>query len=304
MPATWPNFFLAGAPKAGTTSLYHYLSQHPDIFMSSIKEPHYFADEIRPRYFGEELRRFAVNGHFPNLVQTESQYLSLFTGASGHTAVGEASVSYLWSTSAPRNIANAAPSARIILVLRNPIERAFAQHRKLMHIRPVPLSFAEHIAAGLRAAGPELGPAHPFLELGNYHRQILQYLDYFPREQIDVHLYDDYRDDPAAMLRRIFSFLGVDPSFKPDHSQRHMTGDVPRSLKLHDIAVRRLRLGYRLKKILPASAHGALKNLLYRNGSSTLIAPEDRARLIDYYRDDVMSLSRWLNRDLRHWLQP
>ena len=303
MPENWPNFFVAGAPKSGTTSLYHYLNQHPEIFMSSVKEPHYFADEVRPCYFGEELRRFSVRGEFPRLVQTESQYLNLFADAGGSAAVGEASVCYLWSASAPRNIANVVPAARIILVLRNPVERAFAQHRKLMHIHPVPLSFAAHIELGLSAHGPELNPAHPFLELGNYHRQMLRYLEYFPSEQIQVHLYDDYRADPAGMLRRIFAFLRVDPDYQPDLSTRHMTGGVPRSLKLHDIAVRKLRLGYRLKKILPDSAHSTLKKLIYRPGKSALIDPRDRARLVDYYRNDVLALSDLLKRDLSHWLQ-
>jgi hypothetical protein len=164
------------------------------------------------------------------------------------------------------------------------------------------MSFAAHIDAGFEASGTELGPAHPFLELGNYSRQIRRYLEFFPPEQIQVNLYDDYCADRAAMLHRIFVFLGVDPSFEPDCSKRYLKAGVPRSATLHNIAVRRLRLGERLKRVLSGRIHRSLKALIYRPERSVSIEAQDRDRLIDYYRDEVLALSDFLERDLSHWL--
>src|SRR5579864_1438595 len=114
-----PNFFIVGAPKAGTTSLYHYLDQHPQIYMSPVKEPNYFASEVRLEGFSEEFREQAVTDiaqlrkyldgpisekRFGGLVAAWPDYLKLFKNVQGEQAIGEASVCYLWSESASRNI--------------------------------------------------------------------------------------------------------------------------------------------------------------------------------------------------------
>lgn len=138
-PTPEPNFFLVGAAKAGATSLYAYLRQHPQIYMSPIQEPNFLADEIHPENFSPEFRmriarwqvdfRSYLDGpmteRFPSgPVSDNGDYLRLFRRAGGHMAIGEASPSYLWSKTAPSNIAERCPQARILMVLRNPIERA------------------------------------------------------------------------------------------------------------------------------------------------------------------------------------
>src|SRR5262245_1508584 len=127
-----PNFFVVGTGKAGTTSLYHYLRQHPQIYMSPVKEPCYFASEIRPENMASayvsHIRRLSRN--LPRLlddgrpvsplgwvVSEWDDYLRLFRQVAGETAIGEASAAYLWSATAARNIAAAAPDARIIMIL-------------------------------------------------------------------------------------------------------------------------------------------------------------------------------------------
>ena len=132
-----PNFFLVGAPKAGTTSLYSYLDQHPEIFMSAIKEPHFFADEIRKEHCDPELRRRMAtdNGslrdflsgpmrekRFGGIVSDWEDYLRLFANATDESALGEASVCYLWSRTAPGRIAEKIPNAKILVMLRDPAE--------------------------------------------------------------------------------------------------------------------------------------------------------------------------------------
>ena len=139
-----PNFFLVGAPKAGTTSLYHYLDQHPQIYMSPIKEPHYFSTEIREKNCEPELRRMMARDkaalreylagpmrqkRFGGIVERWEDYLGLFDDAEDQPALGEASVCYLWSRTAPQEIAGRIPRARILVMLRDPADRAFSQYR-------------------------------------------------------------------------------------------------------------------------------------------------------------------------------
>ncbi len=194
MPATvLPNFFIAGAPKSGTTSLYHYLGQHPEIYMSPIKEPNYFASEIRLERFSERLRseaeqdvralRAYLDGpmrekRFGGLVTEWRDYLKLFQQAEGRSAIGEASVCYLWSESAA-------------------------------------------------ASGGRIDVMHPFLDLGLYYEQVKRFLATFPEKQVRVYWYEEYKAEPARMLADIFRFLKVDANFSPDMSKRYLEAGMP-----------------------------------------------------------------------------
>src|SRR5918992_1601997 len=111
----WPNFFIVGAQKAATTSLYHYLKNIPGVYMSKVKEPSYFA----PNYVRPDPGRF---------LRDKKEYLRLFKNARGYIAVGEASPSYLWDPDAPKLIHQTVPHARIIMILRDPIERAYSRY--------------------------------------------------------------------------------------------------------------------------------------------------------------------------------
>ena len=166
-----PNFFIVGAPKAGTTSLYHYLDQHPQIYMSPIKEPNYFASEIRPENFCEELQprvqrdqdelREYLRGptfqkRFGGIVAEWSDYLRLFQNAGAENAIGEASVCYLWSQTAARNISAKIPSARIVMILRDPVERAFSQYLQMSASGLAPAAFQHPIGDGRLAGDGQL----------------------------------------------------------------------------------------------------------------------------------------------------
>ncbi len=186
-----PNFFLVGAPKAGSTSLNHYLDQHPQIYMSPIKEPHYFADEIRLENFDDEMRRM-LREYLQGLASAKASagpisdwqdYLKLFQHVNGETAIGEASVCYLWSKSAPKNIAARFPEAKILMVLRDPVERAFSQYLHMLTFAKSYVSFREEVDASLRSTSTRIGRLYPFLEFGLYYEQVKRYLALFPRER-------------------------------------------------------------------------------------------------------------------------
>src|SRR5438105_3219492 len=162
-----PNFFIVGAGKAGTTSLYRYLGQHPQIYMSRVKEPSYFASEIRPenlspvfaRHIERQSRRLRLREVLTDgkplrpsgwLISEWDDYLRLFQEVRDEKAIGEATVSYLWSRTAAGNIAACLPDAKIIMLLRDPAERAFSQYLHQMGTGLMRCTFREHIERALR----------------------------------------------------------------------------------------------------------------------------------------------------------
>ena len=301
-----PNFFLVGAPKAGTTALYRYLDQHPAIYMSPIKEPNFFADELRLDNFTPQFRKQAdsrlpaqqeylrgsVSGKLSGGPIPEwTDYLKLFQNVHREIAIGEASVCYLWSKSAPKNIASRFPDAKILMVLRNPIERAFTQYAHMLTFASARITFREYMGAATQSTSTLIGELYPFLNFGLYYEQVKRYQSIFDAAQIQIHFYEDFHQDPQTTLRAIFQFLSVDPDFKPDFATRHMEARVPVSFFMKNALK---RLGIRLPK--------SVRRQFYQPRSTLALTPADRARLIDYYRDDITNLSQLLHRDLTPWL--
>jgi hypothetical protein len=297
-----PNFFLVGAPKAGTTSLYHYLGQHPDVYISPKKEPNYFANEFRFENFTEDFQRMDLPNPGSGPVSEWPEYLTLFQGANGQAALGEASVCYLWSKTAPGNIAANVPDARIIIVLRDPVERAFSQYLHMLTYANSPTSFHEHVEAAIGSKSTRIGKLYPFLEFGLYYEQVKRYFARFPRERVGIYFYEDYVRSPMAMVQDIFRFLSVNPAFQPDLSLRHTVPLVPRSYPI----IRFLKqLGWweRAKSLSPPAVRRQLRRIAFRPRTALVVEPVDRARLLEYYRQDIRNLASLLNRDLSAWLR-
>jgi hypothetical protein len=311
-----PNLFLVGASKAGTTSLHHYLKQHPQIFMSPVKEPHFFADEVRPWNYVEELRLKSaeseaalrkylegpVSESFSGGPVTEwADYAKLFQCRRDEPVAGESSPCYLWSKTAPGNIAARLPGSKIVMILRNPVERAFAQHLHMLMFAKSVVSFREHLETAARSDDRRLGELYPFLEFGLYSEQVERFRAHFPAAQIRIALYEELTDDPVGFLRGLFGFLGVDQTFEVDRTERHMQATVPRSFGLRN-SLRGIGVWDVARRILPRSARGRIKKAVYRSRPSMKMSKDDRAWLIDYYRDDVGKLASLLDRDLSGWL--
>lgn len=280
-----PNFFIVGAQKAGTTSLYHYLAQHPQIYMSPVKEPSYFAPEQCPA----------------DCVPSWEAYLRHFAEVCDEPAVGEATATYLWSETAARNIAARVPDAKIIISLRNPIERAFSQYLHMLTQGATRNSFREQIQLGLSCRRGQFSLLWPFLELGNYYEQIVRYLDVFPRSQIHVLYYEQLERVPLQVVQSLYSFLGVDAGFVADVGYRHNQPRVHRFTKT-TFFLRRSGAWRHVRRLVPEPLLPHLRKVLFRPRESLQIAPEDRAFLAGYYREDVIKLSLLLDRDLTAWL--
>jgi hypothetical protein len=308
-----PNFFLVGAPKAGTTSLYHYLDQHPEIYMSAIKEPHFFAAEIRDEYCAPALRRRTAREsralreflsgpmrekRFGGIVPDWEDYLRLFANATNEAALGEASVCYLWSPTAPGRIAEKIPNAKILVMLRDPADRAFSQYLHGVGIGAIRWSFREHIRRNRAYCSGQFCVHYPFLEFGLYAEQLSRYLERFGRN-VWLGLYEDFKNNPFEVFQNICRFLGVAPEFSPDMTQKHLEGQVPRTAAIGWL--KRAGLWTAAAKVTPAALRPLISRRLFRKPGATRIDPADRRYLVDFYREDIRNLESLLGRDLDEW---
>jgi len=293
-----PNFFIVGAQKAGTTSLYHYLEQHPEVYMSSRKEPHFF-DGMQSRY------RWA-RGRMPPVTDPED-YRALFRGVNNEKAVGEASTSYIYSSLAPVQIEKSLPNARIIAILRNPADRAYSNFLHCVRSGREPLtSFAEALRAEEARKRDNWAPLWYYKEKGFYYPQVKRYLDVFDHDQVKIYLYDDLRAKPLDVLRDMFGFLGVDETFVPDLTVEHNTAGLPRNKRLY-VMVQRLGVWNpalkvdALERFLPAGSIRRIKSRFF--AAPPPFPAEVRQQLLDAYREDIQELEDLIQRDLSHWLE-
>jgi hypothetical protein len=295
-----PDFFVVGAFKSGTTALYEYLRQHPQVFMPEIKEPMYFGHDLTPRY-----RRMS-----------EAEYLALFAAARADQRAGEASPWYLYSTSAPTEIEEFQPASQIVIMLRNPVDVMHAQHSQLVFNRREELTdFAAALAAeDDRRAGRRI-PAGAIRPEALYYRhsvrfadQVRHWLAVFGRLRIHFIIFDDLVADPLSVYRETLQFLGVDASFVPDLSvynpnRRARSGRIqgalfnpPRPLRG---AVGRLRGS--------ATAHrlrDALVGLNSRRAERQPMDPALRRALTTELAPQVAELGELIGRDLSAWSRP
>ncbi|HVU16607.1 MAG TPA: sulfotransferase [Candidatus Didemnitutus sp.] len=311
--AKLPNFILAGAPKSGTTALYHYLRQHPQIYLSPIKEPTFFgADdfltdpEIRAQVSREQdrLRAYLAQPklHSTHFLITEwNDYVQLFREVLEEIAVGEASVSYLWLPGSAAALRARLPEARLIFILRDPTERLFSLYL-LDRRRAAGTTFRDWVLKAMQQAGDSPGVRrYPIpLDGGFYATQLGRFLEFFPRHQIKIHRYEEFRADPRRVLRDLFEFLGVNSGFPVDLSRRHNETLVPRFPAL--AAFRKKFFGQRrLLGWLPDKPAHFVRRLLYAGKSSFEVAPEDRKLVVDYYRDEIVRTEELIGMDLSRW---
>lgn len=293
-----PDFFIIGAAKSGTTSLYHYLDQHPDVYMPTNKEPHWFS---RVPY---------VPGRGAHPVASEEEYSKLFSGRRQEAAAGDASPSYLWDKGASYRIKEAVPQAKIVAILRNPVERAYSHYLMDVKAGKQDLPFLEALRRDLRTKRKAWGEAGLYVDLGFYVEQLRRYFAVFDQRQIKVFLYEDLTQDPVALLSSLCEFLGVCSnhvsSIRTD--LQHNTFSVPKNRVAQSIfrsQIFRSRWARALRaKMLPDNqTRDRLRQaMLFRNARKPPIDREALTFLKDLYREDIHQLQVLLDRDLGRWL--
>ena len=249
--ARFPNFFIVGAPRCASTFMYTYLREHPDVFMPEHKDPRFFCSDL-------DSGTDADAGIF---VRDEDEYLALFADTGGASRVGEACVFNLYSTVAAARIKAASPDARIIILLRDPVEQMVSFHAVRRRNATEDLDFEEALAAEAdRREGrclPRLArniKMYQYRAVASYTDQVARYFDAFGRDNVHVIIFEDFVRQPAASYRATLEFLGVDPDFQPDFDvvNANSANISPRlATLLRDPAVTR-----RLKRLLPAGLHG------------------------------------------------
>lgn len=293
---TLPNFLIIGAAKGGTTSLYYYLSQHPQIYMSPVKEPRFFALE------GEDLNFSSPDELFiENSVICFDDYQKLFDGVTDEIAIGEASPLYLYSKKAPSRIKHYVPEVKLIAILRDPVDRAYSSYMHYVREGYEKYSFSEALEAEEKRIQENWVYMWYYKRCGYYYEQIKRYLDIFDSSQIKVCLYDDLRNDTSLFLKDIFDFLGVDKSFTPDLSILNASG-VPKSRLLYNLLDRgnSIRSAF---KMLPQDLRRAVANPLRKwNLEKPSLSPDIASELRHIYRNDILSVQDLLGRDLSLWL--
>lgn len=295
-----PKLIVIGAARSGTTALYKHLSQHPQIFLSSAKEANYFAFEGEPRDYRGPGADFVNNS-----VPTWDAYLQLFADAPSDAVIGDISPLYLYAPRSAERIRVRLPDAKLVAILRNPIEQAFShyQYARARMIEPLD-SFDAALDAEPERLRDHWQPLFQYSDFPRYAEQIRRYLAHFPPEQLKIFLYEDYRSDPRQVLRQIFEFAGVDPSFVPMLHQEVNAGGDPRSPLLQAIIMRPNLLGSIAALFLPLPVRRRIRDRISRyNVARAEFSPTARARLSAKLRPEILELQEMLGRDLSDWLQ-
>lgn len=299
-----PNFLIIGAPKCGTTSLHQYLSQHPQLFMSQNKEPHFFAYAGKMPDFcgpGDDL----AGTNRTSVVQWED-YKALFEGAGDAIAIGEASTMYLYWPEAPERIHHYLPQTKLIAILRHPVERAFSHY---LHLRGDGREWLADLQAAIDQEDTRIAqhyaPAWHYRRVGLYGEQIRRYLDRFSRDQMRIYLYEDLKRDQMGVIQDIFEFLELDPRFQPDTSVRHnVYKEVRKSQWLHQFLTHENPVKTVLRPLIPKPIRQQAATKAYKQNyqPAPKFDPTLKPALIHLFKDDILQLQDLIQRDLSHWI--
>ena len=293
-----------GAAKAGTTAVHVYLYQHPEIYMSFLKEP---------KYLSLSANKFPHTGPGDKkvddgIIKSREDYLNLFKDAGDKKVIGESSADYLYfHNSVIPQIKMMSPHARVLIMLRNPADRAYSAYRHMMMDGRENLSFEN----ALRHEEERMKANYEFIwfykNVGFYYEQVRHYIDSFRRENVMICLYDDFVADSTAVMKDIYRFLDVDENFTPNTDKKYNVGPTVRSesfeifLTTREHPIKRVLRPVLLNTIGKRYTEAIVNYFINRN--TLKIKPKTRKSLIELYRDDILKLEGLIDRDLSGWLE-
>jgi len=272
----WPDFFIIGAPRSGTTSLHSYLRKHPDVFMPDRREPYFFSPVTKSPKFMQRVQP----------VHDREAYLALFLPARASQLTGEASTSYLWDPDAPRLIHEANPQAKVIAILRDPVERVFSHYLMYRQKHGESRTFEQFVNEGLREGADNHDRHH--IESGFYFRNLQRYVSLFGKENVHVIPHRELRNDPQGMYDRLCDFLGISRLKLPAFPANNPTYAVSDGWigKLQELRKRYLPFA------LPIP--GKLKARFRKRYLKPKPDPETEKKLKALYAEDAERMRQWL----------
>jgi hypothetical protein len=299
---TLPNFIILGAAKSGTSSLWNYLQQHPEIFMSRPKEPNFFVFEglKLPPDSGPAAPEILYQRLYKETITDFDRYQSLFDKVTDEKAIGEASVRYLYYPQAATQIKKYLPDVKTIALLRNPVDRLYSHY--VMNIRHLlePLPLLEALAKEEERIANNWGWDWHYVKVGLYYNQIQQYLDIFGKEKVKVVIYDDLRANTLGVVQDIYQYVGVDDTFTPKIDKKTREGYLPKSMTVHRLVETPNPIRTSLEKLLPPQTYRnfirSVKNL--NSGAIPPLSDRLREKLQLIFREDILKLQVLLDREL------
>ena len=282
----WPNLFIVGAPKAGTTSLHEYLKKIPGICMSNVKEPYYFCKTMIPE------------DHYIPPIRDKKKYLKLFDTANDEKIIGESSVWYLCDPDSATLIHQQVPNAKIIMILRDPVERAYSHYlmiegRKKFDTSSFHAQIQKEIKNGLNYKKPNVR-----LVAGLYYDDVKRFLKIFGREQVKIIIFEEFIAKTKNTLKDILEFLGIKYSLDEFKTEIYNPSMVPKYSIVNDV----LNISFVnmiKQKLIPEPTQLYLRKKLFKEfKNESKITPESRKLLKNYYQDDVKNLNEFFGRKL------
>jgi len=281
----WPNLFVVGASKAGTTSLYHYLNQVPEVYMSNIKEPNFFSAKT----VGDK--------HPTKPIRDKKKYLSLFDAGKNFRYRGEASPTYFSDPEAPKLIHNVSPNSHIIISLRDPVERAYSHYLMLEEQGLTNLTFIEQLKLEMKN-NLDINLPHLRLQVGFYSKWIKLYSEIFGPNQIKILIFEEFIQKPKQMMVEVLSFLDLNSAltdFSPEVHNPYGVIKGPLAQKIRESNI----VHSISNKIFSKSQKAFLKEkLIFSQKPKPIIDIESKYKLIKYYYEDVKILKTFLKKKL------
>lgn len=274
----WPNFFIVGAPRAGTTALYNYLKAIPEIYMSPVKDPGYFIPN--------DFRGF-----------TEQTYIELFKNVKNEIAIGEASAGYLANSETPKRIKEKSPSAKIIITLRDPVGRTFSHYLNWKRTGKIKISF-EKVVEKFLDKNKNDEQLEKMIHVSMYYEQVKRYLEIFGKENVKILIFEETVKDIKNTIKKIFEFLGVRAEPPENIEEQYSVYSEPLGSIGTSIAQNKI-ISKIAKKILPSTKQEQLlRTLLNKKGEKPELLDTTKKKLQSVFHGDVKKLEKLLGRSL------
>lgn len=299
---TLPNFLIVGAAKCGTSSIASYIDQHPEIFMSKVKEP---------RFISSQFTKFPLKGpKAENLeswyVKTYPEYLDLFKEVKEEKAIGEASVDNLFfhEQSIPF-IKKYLGNPKIIIILRNPVKRAFSAYSHMIRDERESFSFETAITLEEERRKENWEFLYSYTEASKYYSQVKSFIDNF--DNVTVFLTEELKQKPDLFFKKLFAFLEVDTNFQVNHAIKYNESGTPRSQTIHNFFSDESKFRKAIQPIvrvfLPSQTRKLLSNKIKsKNLKDLSFDIKTKENLKNIFKNDVINLQKLLNKDLSSWL--